>query len=196
MRYREFLDCGGLSTAEVLAFSQGTLIDDPPEGLTGRLPTPPMLMIDSIDEIASVGRGGRILAQRQVRLDDWFFQCHFQGDPVQPGCLGLDAVWQLVGFFCIWKGAVGSGRALGCAEVDFDGQIRPLDGVVQYELDIRRYTFRADSGVGMAIADARVLVDGQCIYTINRARAGVFPGIAYGDYPRPGENARGGQAKA
>lgn len=194
MLYREFLDSDGLSTPEVLAFSQGTLIDDPPEGLTGRLPAPPMLMIDSIEEITSVGRGGRIVAQRQVRMDDWFFQCHFKGDPVQPGCLGLDAVWQLVGFFCIWKGAVGSGRALGCAEVDFEGQIRPMDRMVRYELDIRRYTFSDESGVGMAIADARVLVDGQRIYTINRARAGVFPGIAYGDYPRPGKNDRGGRA--
>ncbi len=196
MLYQEFLECEGLSRPEVLAFSQGTLIDDPPEGLTGRLPAPPMLMIDSIEQILSEGRGGRIVAQREVRLDDWFFQCHFKGDPVQPGCLGLDAVWQLVGFFCIWKGAVGSGRALGCAEVDFAGQIRPMDRLVRYELDVRRYTFRADTGVAIAIADARVLVEGQGIYTINRARAGVFPGIAYDDYPRPGRNARGGQARS
>ena len=195
MLYREFLECDHLSSPEVLGFSQGTLIDDPPAGLTGRLPAPPMLMIDSIEEISAAGRGGRIVAQRRVRPDDWFFQCHFKGDPVQPGCLGLDAVWQLVGFFCIWKGAVGSGRALGCGEVDFEGQIRPLDEMVRYELDIRRYTFAAQSGVGIAIADARVLVDEQCIYTIKTARAGVFPGIAYTDYPRPGQNSRGGLAR-
>jgi len=193
MRYQEFLACSALSASEVLAFAHGELIDDPPEGFTARLPTPPMLMVDTVTEISSEKRGGRIVAERRVRLDDWFFQCHFKGDPVQPGCLGLDAVWQLIGFYCAWKGAVGGGRALGCGDVSFDGQIRPMDQLVRYEIDVRRYTFRA--GAGIAIADARVLVDDQCIYTIAKARAGIFPGIAYVDYPRPGAKAHGGLAQ-
>jgi 3-hydroxyacyl-[acyl-carrier protein] dehydratase/trans-2-decenoyl-[acyl-carrier protein] isomerase len=193
MHYQEFLACSSLTAAEVLAFAHGELIDDPPEGFTARLPTPPMLMVDTVNEISSAGRGGRIVAERRVRLDDWFFQCHFKGDPVQPGCLGVDAVWQLIGFYCAWKGAVGGGRALGCGDVSFDGQIRPMDEMVRYEIDVRRYTFR--SGAGIAIADARVLVDDQCIYTIGKARAGIFPDIAYANYPRPSDKARGGLAQ-
>jgi 3-hydroxyacyl-[acyl-carrier protein] dehydratase/trans-2-decenoyl-[acyl-carrier protein] isomerase len=193
MLYRDFRKQSAFSAEEMLAFTHGELIDDPPEGFTVRLPTPPMLMIDSVTEIAATKRGGRIVGERRVRLDDWFFQCHFKGDPVQPGCLGVDAIWQLIGFFCAWKGAVGGGRALGCGEVSFDGQIRPRDESVRYEVDIRRYSER--SGAGIAIADARVLVDGQCIYTIAKARAGIFPGIAYVDYPRPSDKSRGGLAE-
>ena len=109
-----------------------------PSGFEVRLPLPPMLMVDRIVDIESHGVRGRMVAERDVRIDDWFFQCHFQDDPVQPGCLGVDAVWQLLGFYCAWSGALGSGRALGCGEIEFSGQIRPRDHVVRYEITVRR----------------------------------------------------------
>jgi 3-hydroxyacyl-[acyl-carrier protein] dehydratase/trans-2-decenoyl-[acyl-carrier protein] isomerase len=111
-----------------------------------------------------------------VHPDDWFFRCHFLGDPVQPGCLGLDAVWQLVGFFCAWRGGLGVGRALGCGEVAFEGQIRPTDRVVRYEVTVRRHATVAEAT--LAIADARVLVDGTPIYGVKGARVGLFPALA------------------
>ena len=83
-----------------------------------------------------------------MRLDDWFFQCHFTRDPVQPGCLGVDAVWQLLGFYCVWAGALGSGRALGSGEIEFFGQIRPHDRLVRYEIDVRRYSELEGRGLG------------------------------------------------
>src|SRR5258708_13824186 len=104
-----------------------------------------MLMIDRIVAIEADGARGRIVAERDVDPSDWFFHCHFRGDPVQPGCLGVDAVWQLVGLYCSAAGAPGSGRALGCKEVEFAGQIRPYDKVVRYELDIRRFSLLKDS---------------------------------------------------
>jgi len=192
MKYNEFLDRDSFTRDEVLAFAHGNLIEDPPAGFDCRLPTPPMLMIDRITQLERDGRRGTIVAERDVRVDDWFFQCHFLGDPVQPGCLGVDAVWQLIGFYCGWSGALGSGRALGCGEVSFEGQIRPMDGVVRYEVDVRRFTHLAESGAGIAVANGRVLVDGEQIYTIKDARVGVFRDIAYTEYPLPGRHARGG----
>ena len=164
-----------------------------PADLTSQLPTPPMLMVDRIAEIRRDGRQGRIVAERAVRLDDWFFQCHFTRDPVQPGCLGVDAVWQLLGFFCVWAGALGSGRALGSGEIEFFGQIRPHDRLVRYEIDVRRYSELKASGSAIAIGDATVAIDGEVIYTIKRAKVGIFRDIAYRDYPFPSERSRGGR---
>ncbi len=127
-----------------------------------------------------------MVAERDVRLDDWFFQCHFLGDPVQPGCLGVDGVWQLLGLYCSWNGALGSGRALGCAEVEFSGQVRPHDRVVRYQ-DLPQ------SGSAITIGDARVLVDGEAIYEIKRAKVGVFRDIDYADYPHRSPHSRGGR---
>jgi 3-hydroxyacyl-[acyl-carrier protein] dehydratase/trans-2-decenoyl-[acyl-carrier protein] isomerase len=152
-----------------------------------------MLMVDRVTEISRNGRQGRLVAERAVRLDDWFFQCHFTNDPVQPGCLGVDAVWQLLGFYCNWAGGLGSGRALGSGEIEFFGQIRPHDRVVRYEIDVKRYSELKASGSAIAIGDATVLVDGEPIYTIRSAKSGLFRGIAYTDYPRLGRNARGGR---
>ena len=152
-----------------------------------------MLMIDRIEEISRAGRRGRIVAERDIRRDDWFFQCHFMGDPVQPGCLGVDAVWQLIGFYCAWNGAMGTGRALGCNEVEFAGQIRPHDKVVRFEIDIVRYQDLPKSGSAVAIGDARVLVDGEHIYDIRRAKVGVFRDIDYPDYPWPSLHSKGGR---
>ena len=189
--YEEFRSRDRFAHEELLAMAYGRLVRDAPSEFSARLPIPPMLMVDRIVEIRSDGRRGRLVAEQDVPLDAWFFHCHFLGDPVQPGCLGVDAVWQLVGFYCAWKGALGTGRALGCQEVEFAGQIRPHDGVVRYEIDIARYQELATSAV--AIGDARVLVDGAEIYTIRRAKVGVFRGIDYPDYPWPSENSRGGR---
>jgi 3-hydroxyacyl-[acyl-carrier protein] dehydratase/trans-2-decenoyl-[acyl-carrier protein] isomerase len=193
MKYVEFLTRDHFEPDELLAFAWGRLVDDAPEDFTSQLPTPPMLMIDRVTEIRRNGRQGRIVAERLVRRDDWFFQCHFTNDPVQPGCLGVDAVWQLLGFFCIWAGGMGSGRALGSGEIEFFGQIRPHDHLVRYEVDVRRYAELKAAGSVLAIGDATVLVDGEPIYTIKNAKSGLFRGIGYPDYPRPGKNAKGGR---
>lgn len=193
MRYEEFRARAAFAPDELLAFAHGRLVDDPPDGFDARLPLPPLLMLDRIVEIRRDGARGTIVAERDVRLDDWFFQCHFAGDPVQPGCLGVDAVWQLLGFFCAWSGALGAGRALGCGAIEFAGQIRPHDRVVRYEVRVRRYAALAGTGAAIALGDATVSVDGAPIYTLERAKAGVFRDLAYRDYPRPSERARGGR---
>ena len=152
-----------------------------------------MLMVDRVVEVTRSKARGRLVAERDVRLDDWFFHCHFLGDPVQPGCLGVDAVWQLLGLYCAWNGALGTGRALGCQEIEFFGQIRPHDGVVRYEIDIVRYQELPSSGSSIALGDAKVLVDGEEIYDIKRAKVGVFRDIDYPDYPFPSRHSRGGR---
>ena len=193
MRYEEFKGRSRFDQQELLAFAYGRAVDDPPEGFEAKLPLPPMLMVDRIEEIRRAGNKGRIVAERDVRLDDWFFQCHFMGDPVQPGCLGVDGVWQLIGFFCAWAGGLGTGRALGCGEVEFAGQIRPHDTLMRYEIDVVRYSELPASGAAIAIADATVAIDGDVIYTIQRAKVGIFRDIAYRDYPFPSERSRGGR---
>ena len=193
MTYEQFLSRDSFSKQELLAFAYGRLVKNPPEQFLARLPTPPMLMIDRVLSIEANGARGRILAERDVHLDDWFFQCHFDGDPVQPGCLGLDGVWQLLGCYCNGRGGLGSGRALGCGEVDFFGQVRPHDGVIRYEVDVLRYSGLARTGASVVIGNARLLVDGDEIYTIERARVGLFRDIDYPDYPLPSERSRGGK---
>lgn len=189
--YDEFRARARFERDELLALAYGRLVSDPPDEFRARLPAPPMLMVDRVVDIHSDGRKGGLVAEQDIALDAWFFHCHFLGDPVQPGCLGVDAVWQLIGFYCAWKGALGTGRALGCQEVEFAGQIRPYDGVVRYEIEIARYQELATSAI--AIGDARVLVDGAEIYTIRRAKVGVFRGIDYPEYPWPAANSRGGR---
>jgi 3-hydroxyacyl-[acyl-carrier protein] dehydratase/trans-2-decenoyl-[acyl-carrier protein] isomerase len=193
MRYAEFLERAAFTRGELLALSQGNLVDDPPGELV-RLPAPPMLMIDRVVEIERGGARGRIVGEQDIGLTDWFFQCHFRGDPVQPGCLGVDAVWQLIGLYCGVAGAQGSGRALGCKEVEFSGQIRPYNRVVRYEVDIRRFSALPASGAAVAIGSARVLVDGEPIYSVRDAKVGTFRGIAYADYPARSANSVGGIA--
>ena len=193
MKYDEFRARSSFSQEEILAFAHGRLLEDKPPEFKARFPLPPMLMVDRIDHISREGVRGRIVAERDIRLDDWFFQCHFLEDPVQPGCLGVDGVWQLIGFYCSWNGALGTGRALGCSEVDFFGQIRPHDKVVRYEIDIVRYQDLPQSGSAIAIGDADILVDGDSIYKIKRAKVGVFRDIDYNDYPWPSQRSRGGK---
>jgi 3-hydroxyacyl-[acyl-carrier protein] dehydratase/trans-2-decenoyl-[acyl-carrier protein] isomerase len=192
LTYEDFQKQKSFAKQELLAFSHGTFIDDAPAEFDIRLPAPPMLMVDRILEIRGDGARGRIVAERDVAVDDWFFQCHFLGDPVQPGCLGVDGVWQLLGFFCAWSGGLGSGRALGCGEVEFSGQIRPHDHCVRYEIDVRRFTKIAHAGATLVIGDAILLVDDEPIYEIKRAKVGTFRNIAYSDYPLESERSRGG----
>jgi 3-hydroxyacyl-[acyl-carrier protein] dehydratase / trans-2-decenoyl-[acyl-carrier protein] isomerase len=139
-----------------------------------QLPLPPMLMFDRITEITSDGGAhgkGLLVAELDVTPDLWFFDCHFQGDPVMPGCLGLDAMWQLVGFFLGWTGAPGKGRALGVGEVKFTGQVPPSVKNVRYVIDLKRVINRR---LVLGIADGHVEADGQTIYTAKDLRVGLF----------------------
>jgi len=139
-----------------------------------RLPLPNMLMLDRIEEITETGGAydkGKLVAALDVHPDLWFFKCHFEGDPVMPGCLGLDALWQLLGFFLAWKGHPGKGRALGAGEVKFFGQILPDAKRVTYQLDIRRILA---SKLVLGIADGSVSVDGEQIYSAKNLRVGLF----------------------
>ena len=139
-----------------------------------QLPAPNMLMVDRITHISEEGGKygkGELVAELDITPDLWFFACHFEGDPVMPGCLGLDAMWQLTGFFLTWIGAEGRGRALGCGEVKFTGQVLPKAKLVTYEIDISRVINRK---LVMAQGDARMLVDGREIYTAKDLRVGLF----------------------
>ncbi|WP_311222594.1 MULTISPECIES: 3-hydroxyacyl-[acyl-carrier-protein] dehydratase FabA [unclassified Acidovorax] len=141
---------------------------------SGRLPLPPMLMFDRITHIDTDGGAhglGKIRAELDIKPDLWFFDCHFQGDPVMPGCLGLDAMWQLIGFYLTWLQLPGRGRALGAGEVKFTGEVGPNVKLVTYEIDIKRVIKRK---LVMAIGDARLLADGQEIYVASDLRVGLF----------------------
>jgi len=195
VKYAEFLQRTQFSKEEILASAWGTLVEDPPPGGMSALPGPPMLMVDRVVEISHRGPQGRIVAEHDVHVDAWFFQCHFRADPVQPGCLGVDAIWQLIGLYGAVRGAKGAGRALGAKEIEFFGQVRPHNKLVRYEIDIRRYTELPEAGAAIAIGTGRVIVDGEPIYTVKDAKVGMFKGIAYPDYPLPSANSVGGQMK-
>lgn len=139
-----------------------------------QLPAPNMLMMDRIVNIYEEGGEhgkGFIEAELDVHPDLWFFACHFPGDPVMPGCLGLDAMWQLVGFFLGWSGGPGKGRALGVGEVKFTGQILPSAKKVSYRIDFKRVIKRK---LFMGLADGTVAVDGRVIYTAKDLKVGLF----------------------
>ncbi len=153
-----------------------------------QLPLPPMLMLDRICGISKTGGlydKGFIEAEFDIHPDHWFFKCHFQGDPVMPGCLGLDAMWQLVGFYLGWYGAPGKGRALGVREVKFMGQVTPETRKVQYLINIKRLIMRK---LVLGIADGVLMADGKEIYTAKDLRVGLFRPAGeqkkeYGDHP-------------
>ena len=139
-----------------------------------RLPVDNMLMMDRINLISETGGEhgkGEILAELDINPDLWFFECHFPTDPVMPGCLGLDAMWQLVGFYLGWLGHPGKGRALGVGEVKFTGQVLPSAKKVTYKINIKRIIAR---GLVMGIADGSMEVDGREIYTAKGLRVGLF----------------------
>ena len=157
--YEELLECG-----HGRLFGPGN----------AQLPLPNMLMCDRITHIGNEGGSygkGQIIAELDIKDDLWFFGCHFEGDPVMPGCLGLDAMWQLVGFFLGWKGGPGRGRALGAGEVKFTGQVLPTHKLVTYRIDIKRVVMRK---LVMGIADAAMDVDGKEIYVAKDLRVGLF----------------------
>lgn len=155
---------------ELLACARGELFGPG----NAQLPAPPMLMFDRITWIDDSGGAhdkGGVTAELDVRPDLWFFQCHFEGDPVMPGCLGLDALWQMVGFYLGWRGGPGRGRALGAGEVKFSGQIVPDARLVRYRIDLKRVVMRK---LYMGIADGTVEADGRVIYIANDIRVGLF----------------------
>ncbi|MBT3011970.1 MAG: 3-hydroxyacyl-[acyl-carrier-protein] dehydratase FabA [Candidatus Thiodiazotropha sp. (ex Lucina aurantia)] len=139
-----------------------------------QLPTPNMLMMDRIIKITDDGgefNKGEILAELDIQPDLWFFDCHFPGDPVMPGCLGLDAMWQMVGFFLAWIGNPGHGRALGVGEVKFTGQVLPTAKQVTYHINIKRVIARK---LVLGVADGVMKVDGREIYSAKDLRVGLF----------------------
>lgn len=143
-----------------------------------QLPVDNMLMMDRIVKISDEGGKygkGEIIAELDINPDLWFFACHFPGDPVMPGCLGLDAMWQLVGFHLGWLGNLGRGRALGSGEVKFTGQVLPTAKKVVYKIDIKRVIARK---LVLAIADGTVSVDGREIYAASDLRVGLFTSTA------------------
>ncbi|AVV34290.1 MAG: 3-hydroxyacyl-[acyl-carrier-protein] dehydratase FabA [Cobetia sp.] len=159
---------------ELLACGQGELFGPG----NAQLPAPNMLMLDRITHISEEGGShgkGQLIAELDISPDLWFFDCHFPGDPVMPGCLGLDAMWQLVGFHLGWLGNPGRGRALGCGEVKFSGQVLPTAKKVTYTINIKRVITRK---LILGIADGTVTVDGRDIYQANDLRVGLFTSTA------------------
>ena len=155
---------------DLLACARGELFG---EG-NAQLPLPPMLMFDRITRITANGGSvdkGEIEAEMDVRPDLWFFKCHFQGDPVMPGCLGVDAMWQLVGFFLGWLGGIGRGRALGVGEVKFSGMVLPSAKLVSYYIDLKRVIMRK---LVLGIADGYMKVDGKLVFEAKDLKVGLF----------------------
>jgi 3-hydroxyacyl-[acyl-carrier protein] dehydratase/trans-2-decenoyl-[acyl-carrier protein] isomerase len=155
---------------ELLSCSTGELFGPG----NSQLPAPNMLMMDRIVEIHETGGihdKGYIVAELDITPDLWFFACHFPGDPVMPGCLGLDAMWQLVGFFLGWSGGPGKGRALGVGEVKFKGQVLPTAKKVTYRIDLKRVIKRK---LFMGLGDGTVEVDGRVIYEAKDLKVGLF----------------------
>ena len=144
-----------------------------------KLPLDPMLMIDrilSIEEDGGAYDKGSIVAELDISEQSWFFHCHFKGDPVMPGCLGLDGMWQLVGFFLTWSGAKGKGRALGVGEVKFRGQIRPYHKKVIYKISIKKLITKSKS---MIWADGEISADDKKIYIAKNLQVGIFENLVY-----------------
>ena len=155
---------------DLIACGDGKLFSDggPP------LPSPPMLMFDSITKISSESgdfNKGEVIAELNINKDLWFFNCHFKNDPVMPGCLGLDALWQLLGFHLGWLGGKGSGRALAVGSVKFTGQILPSNKKLIYKLDIKRIIMRK---LILGIANGKVICDDDLVYEADDIKVGLF----------------------
>ena len=158
--YNELIDCGNGKL-----FGEGN----------AKLPLPPMLMFDRISEINEKNgdfKKGFIRAELDIKDDLWFFDCHFRGDPVMPGCLGLDAMWQLVGFYLGWSGEPGKGRALGVGAVKFTGEVLKKVKIAKYEINIKRILKKEGTCVGLA--NGTLSADGKIIYTAENLKVGLF----------------------
>ena len=158
--YKELIDCG-----KGLIFGEGN----------AKLPLPPMLMFDRITKIqenSGIYKKGFIKAELDIKDDLWFFNCHFQDDPVMPGCLGLDAMWQLVGFYLGWIGNPGKGRALGVSAVKFTGEVLKKTKMAVYEIDMKRILVKEGTTVGLA--NGILKADGKKIYTAENLKVGLF----------------------
>jgi 3-hydroxyacyl-[acyl-carrier protein] dehydratase/trans-2-decenoyl-[acyl-carrier protein] isomerase len=160
------------------SYSRVELLDCGQHGFRGpgsaQLPVPPMLMFDRVTSITADGGPhgkGAMVAELEIHPKLWFFDCHFPNDAVMPGCLGLDALWQMVGFFLTWSGLPGKGRALGCGEVKFRGQVTPSIRLVRYEIDVRRVMA---GRLKLGIADGRMYADDKKIYEASDLRVGLF----------------------
>ena len=157
--YQELLDC-----ANGVLFGKGN----------AQLPAPPMLMFDRVTKINETGglfEKGEIVAELDIKSELWFFDCHFKGDPVMPGCLGLDAMWQLVGFYLGWLGQPGKGRALGVGEVKFTGQVLNTVKKVTYHISLKRLILRK---LILGVADGILKADGSPIYEAKDMKVGLF----------------------
>ena len=157
--YQELLDC-----ANGILFGKGN----------AQLPAPPMLMFDRVTNINETGglfEKGEIVAELDIKPELWFFDCHFKGDPVMPGCLGLDAMWQLVGFYLGWLGQPGKGRALGVGEVKFTGQVLNTVKKVTYHISLKRLILRK---LILGVADGTLKADGNPIYEAKDMKVGLF----------------------
>ncbi|MDE0807985.1 MAG: bifunctional 3-hydroxydecanoyl-ACP dehydratase/trans-2-decenoyl-ACP isomerase [Alphaproteobacteria bacterium] len=175
-----------MTSQRASSFSYDDLIECAQGRLFGpgnpQLPMPPMLMCDRITNISESGGAngkGQIEAEFDIKPDLWFFKCHFEGDPVMPGCLGMDALWQLVGFSLGWLGGQGSGRAISVGEVKFIGQVLPTAKKLKFQLDMKRVIMRQ---LCIGIADGVVLCDGESVFEAKDIRVGLFknPAIAEG----------------
>jgi 3-hydroxyacyl-[acyl-carrier protein] dehydratase/trans-2-decenoyl-[acyl-carrier protein] isomerase len=166
-----FIPKSSYSKNELIDCSNGKLFTKSGDG---RLPSDNMLMFDEIVNIDDCGgefSKGSIIANLNINPDLWFFDCHFKEDPVMPGCLGLDAMWQLLGFYLLWSGLPGIGRALGAEKVKFFGQVLPSAKLVRYELDIKRVINRE---AVLGIANGKMYVDNEQIYSAEKLKVGLF----------------------
>jgi len=164
-------DQSSFSYDDLLACAHGDLFGPG----NARLPLPPMLMFDRIIRISADGGAydhGEIIAEFDVKPNLWFYECHFESDPVMPGCLGLDAMWQILGFFLGWLNLPGSGRALGVGEVKFAGEVRPTGKLLRTHINVKRVVKRA---FALAFADGYAELDGERVYEVKGLRVGVFP---------------------
>lgn len=181
LRVLNLVKVGKLKVIQKSSYTYDDLIECAKGNLFGpgnaQLPAPPMLMFDKIVQI-SEGTGkyknGSITAELAMDPKLWFFECHFLGDPVMPGCLGLDALWQLAGFYLSWLGLPGKGRALGCAEVKYSGQVTPDKEKVVYEVNVNKVLQRTAS---LIVADGTMSCDGEVIYSAKRLKVGLFENI-------------------
>ena len=161
------------------SYSYDELINCGNGGLFGpgnaQLPAPPMLMFDRITQVNKDGGmhgKGEIIAELDIKPDLWFFECHFLGDPVMPGCLGLDALWQMLGFYLGWLGYPGKGRALGVGEIKFVEEIKPDKQLIQYKVNIKKSMSK--KGFSIGYGDGQIIHQDKIIYHANDLKVGLF----------------------